>query len=241
MLKVMILANLLALPVFAQAPAGTSTHSAVTPTHRLGSGWWKKRHAQKSAAAKKLTRCDLLFLGDSITHSWENAGKKVWKKYYSKRHAFNIGFSGDRTQHLLWRLDHGEFPSAKPKVAVVMIGTNNTGQALQKATETAEGIKAVINKIHQLSPDTQILLLGIFPRDEKPTDKMRMLNTEINKIIKTYDNGKSVHYLDISSAFLTPDGILTKQVMPDLLHPNTAGYKIWAEAMEPTLKKLLAD
>ncbi len=213
-------------------------NSATTPTNRLNLAWWKQRHKQKVAIAKNKP-CDLLFIGDSITHNWEKPGKKVWKKFYSKRKAINIGFSGDRTEHVLWRLDHGEFPKSKPKVAILMIGTNNTGQKMQKAAETAQGIKAIINKIQQKSPKTHILLLAIFPRDAKASGKMRQLNNKINNIIKTYDDGKTVHFLNINSAFLKPNGDLPKSIMPDYLHPQAKGHQIWAKAIEPTLKKLL--
>ena len=248
---IFILSIILTAPLFAKAPAAKApadkaltttqaSHSANTPAEKLNQGWWKKRHEQKVKEAAN-TECDLLFIGDSITHSWENSGKKVWAEYYTKRKPFNIGFSADRTEHVLWRFDHEELANFKPKVAVIMIGTNNTGQSMQKAQETADGIQAIITKLHKHSPKTQIILLAIFPRGANPNHKLRLLNDKINAIIKTYDDGKNVHYLDISSAFLDKDGNLPKAVMPDLLHPNADGYKLWAEAMEPTLKKLLKE
>ncbi|MCP5537665.1 MAG: acetylglucosamine-6-sulfatase [Akkermansiaceae bacterium] len=249
MFKTTILSALLVTPIFAQSPAAPAIpdeapakarHTANTPTHKLNAAWWKQRHTQKVAAAKG-AKCDLLFIGDSITHGWESHGKKVWEEYYAKRNAFNIGFSGDRTQHVLWRFDNGELAHFKPKVAVIMIGTNNTGQAMQKAEETADGIKAIITKLHQHSPETKVLLLAIFPRGEKPDHKMRVLNTRINDIIKTYADGKLVHYLDLAPAFLTKDGILTQEIMPDRLHPREHGYRIWAKTMEPKLKELLGE
>lgn len=216
----------------------TTSNSAVIPAHKLKVKWWKQRHETKLAAANK-TSCDLLFVGDSITHSWEKAGHKTWQKHYANRKAFNIGFSGDKTQHVLWRLDNGEMAKFEPKVAVLMIGTNNTGHNLQKAEETAAGIQAIINKIHQLSPKTQVLLLSIFPRSAQPDQAKRKLNDKINAIIKTYHDGQKVTYLDLSPAFLEKDGSLSRKIMPDLLHPNGLGYEIWAEAMEPTLKTML--
>lgn len=252
MFRITLIVALLVSPLSGQAPAAPpapatkdktatkSLHSAVTPADRLAEGWWKQRHAQKVAAARE-TGCDLLFIGDSITHGWEGAGKNVWNEYYAERKPFNIGFSGDRTQHVLWRLNHGELAKLEPKVAVIMIGTNNTGHSMQKAKETAEGIKSIINKLHKHNPSTKVLLLAIFPRGEKPDDKMRVLNTRINNIIKTYDDGKSVHFLDLAPVFLTKDGILTKEVMPDRLHPRERGYQLWAKAMEPTLMKLLGE
>jgi beta-glucosidase len=249
MFKFALISTLLISPLLAQAPAtpavadeapAKAAHSANTPAHKLNAGWWKKRHEQKVAAAKG-AECDLLFIGDSITHGWENAGKNVWAEYYAKRKPFNIGFSGDKTEHVLWRFDNGELANFKPKVAVIMIGTNNTGHIMQKATETADGIKAIITKLHKHSPKTKVLLLAIFPRGEKPDHKMRVLNTQINNIIKTYADGKLVHYLDMAPSFLTKDGILTKEVMPDRLHPREPGYKIWAATMEPKLKELLGE
>lgn len=210
------------------------------PADRLNLKWWKERHEQKLADAKK-AKVDLLFIGDSITHGWENKGKKLWEKYYAPRNAFNIGYSGDRTQHVLWRLDNGEMDGMKPKVAVIMIGTNNTGHGMQKARETAKGIKAIIGRVHKISPDTKILLLGIFPRGVQPDHKMRDRNTEINDIIKKYDDGEKIHYLDLGPKFLDDKGVLSKKVMPDGLHPYGYGYQVWAEAMEPTLKKLLGE
>jgi len=214
------------------------SNSATTPTSRLNLKWWKQRHLKKVKEVKTKP-CDLLFIGDSITHSWENSGKNVWRKYFGNRHAMNIGFSGDCTEHVLWRLDHGEFPVSKPKVAVIMIGTNNTGIKKQKATETAQGIKAIVAKVHSLSPQTKILLLGVFPRDAKKTGENRQINTKINGVIKHYADDKTVFYLDIGSVFLQPNGDLPKSVMPDYLHPQALGYEMWAKAIEPTLKNLL--
>jgi beta-glucosidase len=244
-MKHIILATLVGIsPLIAKAPEAVTTtstkttHSAITPTHHLNQGWWKKRHEQKLTAAKNRT-CDLLFIGDSITHGWESKGKKIWDEYYGKRNAFNIGFSGDRTEHVLWRFDHGELADFHPKAAVIMIGTNNTGHSMQKPAETAEGVKAIISKLHKHSPKTQILLLAIFPRGATADNPKRKNNDQINAILKTYDDGKTIHYLDISSVFLDKQGNLPKSIMPDRLHPNQDGYKLWAEAIEPTLKKWL--
>ena len=242
-MKALLLASaLLVSPLFAQAPAvpTKAVNSATEPANRLNAKWWKNRHEQKVTAAQN-TECDLLFIGDSITHSWEGRGKQVWQKYYAARKPFNIGFSGDRTQHVLWRFDNGELAKFQPKVAVIMIGTNNTGHSMQKAEETAAGVKAIITKLQTHSPKTQVLLLAIFPRGAKADDSKRKLNDSINAIIKTYDNGKTVHYLDIAPAFLDDDGTLPKSVMPDLLHPHAAGYQLWADAMEPKLKELLGE
>ena len=213
-------------------------NSAVVPAHRLNNGWWKQRHQLKHhlAAQKKY---DLIFIGDSITHSFEKSGKATWQKYYAGRNALNLGFSGDRTEHVLWRLNNGNLKNQQDaKVVVLMIGTNNPGHNKQDPAETAEGIRTILSTLRTRCPNAKVLLLGVFPRGMKPDDPLRRINVEINKRIAKFHDGQRVHYLDISDKFLTKDGILTKEIMPDALHPQQKGYNIWAEAIEPTLVKL---
>ena len=203
--------------------------------------WWQPRHDQKLADLKKMEKVDLLMIGDSITHGWEGRGKKVWDEYYSKRNAFNIGFSGDRTEHVLWRLQHDAIKGIAPKLAVIMIGTNNTGHRQDPAEETAAGIKAIISELEKQVPETKVLLLAVFPRGAKSDDPLRQLNTGINEIIAGYADDKRVFFLDINAEFLEDDGTLPKSVMPDLLHPQEAGYATWAKAMEPTIARLMGE
>jgi len=120
-----------------------------------------------------------------------------------------------------------------------MIGTNNTGQRKDPAEQTAEGVKKIIDILRKQLPDTKILLLGVFPRSSKATDKPRVTNREINDIISTYADNKNIYYLNINEKFLDADGVLPRDIMPDLLHPNAKGYQIWAEAIEPMVKKAL--
>lgn len=219
-----------------------ATPQAVTPevqTAAWAVKWWQPRHDQKLADLKKMKKVDLLMIGDSITHGWEGRGKKAWDEYYAKRNAFNIGFSGDRTENVLWRLQHGAVKGISPKLAVIMIGTNNTGHRQDPAEETAAGIKAIIAELHKQLPKTKVLLLAIFPRGAKTDDPLRKLNTSINEIIAGFADGKKVFFLDINSEFLDDDGTLPKSVMPDLLHPHEAGYATWAKAMEPSIAKLM--
>ncbi len=203
--------------------------------------WWGPRHEQKLKDLKKQGRVDLLMIGDSITHGWENRGKKVWDEFYGKRHAFNIGYSGDRTEQVIWRLQNGEVKGISPKLAVIMIGTNNAGHRQDPAEETAAGIKAIIGELRERLPKTKILLLAIFPRGAYPNDKLRKLNDATNEIIAKYAADDHVTYLDISSKFLADDGELPKAIMPDFLHPNEKGYRIWAEAMEPNIARLMGE
>ncbi|NQV23081.1 MAG: acetylglucosamine-6-sulfatase [Rhodopirellula sp.] len=203
--------------------------------------WWQPRHDQKLADLKKMEQVDLLMVGDSITQGWEGRGKNVWAEYYVPRNAFNIGFSGDRTENVLWRLQHDAVKGISPKLAVVMIGTNNTGHRQDPAEETAAGIKAIIAELQKQLPKTKILLLAIFPRGAKTDDPLRKLNAEINEIIADFADDQKVYFLDINSEFLDDDGTLPRSVMPDLLHPQEAGYATWAKAMDPTIAKLMGE
>lgn len=228
--------------------AATPVPSTVVPCTQDRS-WpqydWEKRHALTSAAVKQ-QKPDILFIGDSITHffggeqfdSYALRGKNTWDEFYAPRRAGNLGFGWDKTENVLWRLQHGAIDGISPKVVVMMIGTNNTGTC--SAPEIAQGITAIVQEFQKRLPQAKILLLGVFPRGEKPGPQRDKI-AEINQIISKLNAPPSVTYLDISPKFLTPEGLITKDVMPDFLHPNEKGYRIWAEAMEPTLKKLLEE
>ncbi|MGL6159140.1 glycoside hydrolase family 3 N-terminal domain-containing protein [Microbulbifer sp.] len=214
---------------------------SVTPAtldHYWARDWWLPRHEEKLARIEQ-GNVDLLMIGDSITQGWEKEGKAVWEKFYGGRNAVNLGFGGDRTENLLWRLQHGEVDGIEPKAAVLMIGTNNTGHRREEPRFTAAGIRAVLDELRSRLPDTRILLLGIFPRDEQPGTPMRKINSGINEIIASYADGENIFFLDIGDRFLAEDGRLSAKIMPDRLHLSEQGYEIWAEAMEPTLAKLM--
>jgi beta-glucosidase len=200
--------------------------------------WWGKRHEEKLQEKKSRGQIDLLMLGDSITHGWEGGGKAIWEKYYAPRKALNLGFSGDRTEHVLWRLQHGEVDGISPRLAVIMIGTNNAGHRQEKSEDTAAGVRAILEELRTRLPETKCLVLAIFPRGEKTDDPLRQLNDATNRILEGYADGQRVFFLNLNDRFLEADGTLPKSMMPDLLHPNENGYAIWAEAMEPTIEKL---
>jgi lysophospholipase L1-like esterase len=200
---------------------------------------WVKRHEGFVKQAQQ-GGVDILFMGDSITDFWRNRGLNVWNKYYAPQHAANFGIGGDRTEHVLWRMDRGELDGIKPKVVVLMIGTNNTGKGrgANSVPQIIEGVTAVVNDIRMKLPDSKILLLGIFPRgtlDDPQRAQVALINTAIAKL----DDGTMVKFLDIGSKFLEADGTLPRSVMPDLLHPNEHGYQIWADAMNPTLDEMM--
>lgn len=198
----------------------------------------KKRHEGFVALAKK-GGIDLVFLGDSITDGWRGpAGEEAWKKHFQPLHAANFGISGDRTQHVLWRIQNGELEGIHPKAAVLMIGTNNLGN--NTVEQIAEGITAIVQEIHKQQPQTKVLLLGIFPRSQKAADPLRDKIKDINRIVaKLDDGGKTVHYLDIGDKFLDKSGAISKEIMPDYLHLSKAGYQIWAESVQPAVDELM--
>lgn len=206
--------------------------------------WWLPRHKEKLEEKRRLVEAgtppQVVFIGDSITQGWEKDGREVWQRHYAQLNGLALGFGGDRTENVLWRLQHGEIDGIAPKVAVLMIGTNNTGHRSENPATTAAGIKRLVDEIRQRLPDTKLLLLAIFPRGEKPDDFQRGLNERVNKLIEGYADGRNVHFLNINAALLNADGSLGKDVMPDLLHPNEKGYGLWQRAMAPTLDKLLA-
>jgi len=196
---------------------------------------WVKRHEGFVEIAKK-GGVDVLLLGDSITDGWRSGGKKVYAEHFEPLKSANFGIGGDRTQHVLWRLQNGELDGITPKVCMLMIGTNN---GKDPADDVAAGITAIVKEIQKKSPSTKILLLAIFPRGEKPNPG-REKNDKVNTIVaKLDDGGKTVKYLDIGAKFLSEDKSLAKEIMPDFLHLSEKGYQIWADAVLPSVKELL--
>jgi len=186
---------------------------------------------------------DVIFLGDSITQGWN---KKVWDENFAAFKPVNLGISGDQTGHVIWRITEGkEIEPLKPKLAVIMIGTNNTGGHTPE--QIASGIKAIIDELRKQKPDMKILLLGVFPRaggiakeeTVAPAEKLNPKIKAINDIIAKYDDGKMVFYKDIGAKFLNDKGGLEKKIMPDLLHLSQAGYEIWAANVKDDIAKLV--
>ncbi len=230
-------ATLIALAASAATSvAQDKPNDAVVPVPRDGN--WMKRHDSFNERVKK-GNVDLLLIGDSITQGWEGAGKVAWEKYYTPRNAVNLGIGGDRTQHVLWRLENGNVEGISPKAAVLMIGTNNSGT--NSSVQIAEGVAAIVKKLREKLPKTKILVLAIFPRGADVNDPKRKVNVGANLSIKKLADGEMVHFLDIGDKFLNEDGTLSKEVMPDLLHLNEKSYATWAAAIEPKLKELMGE
>ncbi len=231
---------------FAQNPA-------VVPVDRLSTGWWAERHRAVLEAVHNHPETDLLLIGDSITNNYDKAKlpdenfQPTWKQFYEPRNALNLGFSGDQTQHVLWRLDHGEVDGLHPKAVVLLIGTNNTGVGEQTAEQAEVGIDAVVANLERRLPQTRILLLGILPSaiSEKKTAADRAVN---RYLANCYGENPRVTYLDIGSIFYSK-GVLRSAIFYDPrlpqhgspLHPDTVGQRRMAEAIEPTLARLMGE
>ncbi len=202
---------------------------------------WSERWPQKLALVKK-GNIDLIFVGDSISEGWDYPeNHDVWSAYYGSRNGASLGFSGARTENILWMLENGLVEGLSPKVAVVLIGTNNTDwlhfSHADSAEDIAEGIKKIVSTLRSKLPKTKIILLKIFPRNNIPrTGETAEKAADLSQDIA---DGKWVTWLDINKIYLRPDGTIDPAIMPDLLHPNPVGDLYWAEAMEPLLEKLM--
>lgn len=242
---------LFALPSLVLAQAAAPATTAPAPTHvdasaaipKKDNGGFLKRHESFLARAKA-GPIGLLFLGDSITDFWTKA-PHIWQAYFEKYQPANFGISGDTTQNVIWRIENGELDGIHPRVVVFMLGTNNTGT--HTAAEIFAADKKIIEMIRAKIPETKVLLLAIFPRGVRKNrdgsidtgeEKMaiiRAVNVELAKL----DDGTNVRYLDIGPQFLGQDGKIPFTIMPDQLHPNAAGYQLWADAIKPLLDEMM--
>jgi lysophospholipase L1-like esterase len=247
------LAVVLVCSAFAQEPAAGAPNPATVLTDRLSQPWWEARHKAVVETVKSRPDAELLLIGDSITNNYDKAKipdenfLPIWKEFYEPRKALNLGFSGDTTANVLWRIEHGEVDGLHPKVALLLIGTNNTGHYDQTAEQTEAGIDAVVASLERHLPQTKILLLGILPSDISASKTER--DQAINQYLAAcYGENPRVTYLDISSIFYK-NGVLNTAIFYDPrlpqhgkpLHPDTVGQRMMAEAIEPTLAKLMGD
>jgi len=217
--------------------ASTHTNTAIIPVPRTGP-ITNRQTLVLQRAKEHPGNYDIEFIGDSITQGWEGAGKNVWQQYYGKRKMINMGVSGDRTQHVLWRFENGQLDGVKAKVAVVMIGTNNSNKDDNTEADILEGVTAIVNQIRERQPDTKIILLGIFPRGQTFSAQRGKI-LQVNQALARLDDGKNIFYIDFGSQLIENDGSISKSLMKDYLHPGEAGYEIWAKAIEPKIQQLL--
>ncbi len=238
----------------AARPQASHAPAAPLATDRLDLGWWADRHA--AILTKIATHPDpaVVLIGDSITNNYDKAiapdedFAPTWAAFYAPRRALNLGFSGDKTANVLWRLQHGEVDGLHPKAVVLLIGTNDTGSAGRTAVQTQAGIDAVVDDLKHRLPETRILLLGLLPSAITPAKSVA--DAAVNTYLaQQYAVDPRVIYRDIGTIFRKPDGTLDDTLFYDPrlpqpgkpLHPDTIGQRRMAEAIEPTLAKLLGE
>jgi len=238
-----------AVPTLPQA----RTILAAVPISRMDLPWWHARFEAKQAELRA-KRPALIFLGDSITQNWEKHGPPpwqdfapVWQRYYGDRDAVNLGFIGDTTASLLWRIEHGELDGISPKVAVVLIGANNLGRLHWSADDTVLGIETILRELHRRVPATKVLLLSVLPSDRSAwaTETTRAIN---RMLAKRYTAPGGVAFLDVTHVFMR-DGRLDRELFYDPklsppeppLHPTAQGQAMLAAAIEPALAAMLGD
>lgn len=216
---------------------GKSHMSATEPTARV-EPWWHIRFQENSTAAREGGKeYQLIFIGDSITELMRNARESMdanWGKYHPRE----FGISGDFTEHVLWRLQHGELDSVQPKVAVLLIGTNNLNN--NSDDEVYEGVHAIVEDLKVRMPKTKIVVMALLPRGATPDNIYRKRVAGVNQLLgtKIADNQR-VYYLDAGNAFLEPGGLMKMELMPDQLHPSVKGYEEMYRTMKPHIDRLL--
>jgi lysophospholipase L1-like esterase len=243
----------LALTVAAPSIGSARTILAAVPIGRTDLPWWRERHEAKLRELAH-AKPELIFLGDSITQDWEDSGPPEWKdfapawqRFYGDRHAVNLGFKGDTTASLIWRIRNGEVAGIAPKVAVVLIGANNMGRPHWPADDTVAGIDTIIDELHKRLPATKILLLGVLPSERSAW--ITETTAQINRMLsKRYKDSKAVTFLDLTALFMR-NGVLNRDLFLDPkltppeppLHPTAQAQAMMARAMEPMLANMLGD
>lgn len=194
---------------------------------------WQAQHAGFVSRAQQ-GNIDILLLGDSITHRWP---EDLWDKAFGPLKAGRFGIEGEQVQNLYWRLQNGELDGLKPKVVVFLIGTNNVPREF-RAVDIADTVGAMVRLVQEKSPATKALLLGVLPRNEKPTNIMRDRITLLNEGLAKLDNGSTVRYLDLTGDVTTPEGLITREAMPDFLHPSRTTYEVMMKKIAPQINEL---
>ena len=198
---------------------------------------WLKKHYRKSEIGRQKP-VNLVFIGDSITERWFWGPQyQIWTEVFGPYEPANMGISGDRTEHVLWRIVNGTLEHVDPQLVVLMIGTNNLWA--NSDDEIAAGVKACAKEIRARLPEAQLLVLGVFPRGSEVDDPNRARIKTINSMIEPLGKYDGITYRDIGDIFLEADGTLSEKIMPDGLHPGIEGYRLWADAMKPILVELI--
>jgi len=210
----------------------------------FGDHWWANRFLSKQNEIEKLRgkKVDLVLLGDSIMHFWERKHKDSWAKLTANRTVLNLGYGGDRTQHVLWRIDHGELDGYEAKCIVLMIGTNNNSSKDTKPENVAAAIEKIVAGIRRHQPNAKIVLHPIFPRGDSAQSERhaaaRGRNDRTNELLKKFaDRDGRITWIDFNDKLVDETGWVPKSIMADQIHPTDAGYDLWMEALAPVIGK----
>jgi len=220
---------------------------AVVPVPKLEEDsydWWA-RHEEVLRVKDRIDP-EIVLIGDSITHFWGGEpranlanGPKSFDSVFAAFRVLNLGFGWDRTQNVLWRLDHGQLDGLHPRLVILHIGTNNTSDTTNARActpeEIAEGIAAICGRLKSKAPGARIILMKIFPREEKSEHPRRVLIDEANRLLTDFAATNPVTLVDVAPGMLTPDGTLPAEMAPDFCHPSEMGYEVWADALRPLL------
>jgi len=225
-----------------------AVNTAVIPVSKLEEDsydWWE-RHEQVLKIQKEIDP-EVVLIGDSITHFWggepwsDNVhGERIaWSSVFAPYRVLNMGFGWDRTQNVLWRLDHGQLDGLKPEVVVILIGTNNTSETenarANDADEIAEGLRAICDRVEARVPNARIVVMAVLPREKEPDHPRRVLIRDINERYAKLAEERGYAFVDIGPRLLEPDGTLSSETAPDYCHLTERGYRHWAEALRPLL------
>lgn len=234
--------NQICEPLLTQKQMLTQPQSC-TPTAQtdaFAASWWFSRHRQKlQEIEQRKNKLNLAFLGDSITHAWEQSGALAWQQYFDASGAINLGFNGDRTENLLWRLQAKQMQLIAPKIALLLIGTNNIGHRKDTPAQVAAGVQCILQQIKHNWPNCKILLFAILPRGKRPTTPLRKLVVQSNQLIEPLADGKNICWVDLAPLFLDSKQLIHEDMMPDMLHPTAAQYWRIAEAIWPHIQLAL--
>jgi beta-glucosidase len=195
--------------------------------------WWRTRLAETNGQLAA-TSYDIAFLGDSLTQRWDEAS---WRALSGARSAVNLGFNGDRTETLLWRLEHGELQGRLPRAFVLLIGTNNIGRH-HTPLAVADGIRAIIDRLRAAAPRAPILLVALLPRGTRADAPFRRPISLTNRLIARCESRAGLYYVDPGPALLDAHGTLTAAIAPDQLHLSPLGYQRLVEMLRPVLARL---
>lgn len=219
------------------AQDGSRPPSSVVPAPRTDE-WAIAREKECIRRARESKPAKVVFVGDSITQAWEDPGKAAWEKSIAPLDALNLGNSGDRTENVLYRLAQAPLTRLEAEHVFLLIGTNNLGHGTSNAAETLMGVQAVAELLSVQCPKATIHVVEIFPRGES-FNGMRGDICQINQALRAWvaaSRNPKLAIHAIGDAFVSPEGAISTELMPDHLHLSPKAYEMWAAAVVAAVK-----